>query len=279
MFGEIFALLSSVFWGLNGIFVRKALQDVNPLSGTLFILTVNTLWLVFLVIADGTLSKNLTISFENVLFLALAGLIQQFMGRTMTYFSVHYIGSSRAYTGTSTRIFFSAILGMIILGEKPTFLVAFGSALMIFGLYVFTTEDIRREGLALSLAAGFMYGLAAIFVKVGIIEESVSLSNLISLLSGVSALFVFSAYKGRVKPEKISPYLFLSGTALFIGTYFYFLSLSTTPVVIAVPLSNLYPIFTTFFSILFIQSLEKIALRTVFGVVLTVLGATLVYFG
>ncbi|WP_290901250.1 EamA family transporter [Ferroglobus sp.] len=279
MFGEIFALLSSVFWGLNGIFVRKALQDVNPLSGTLFILTVNTLWLVFLVIADGTLSKNLTIGFENVLFLALAGLIQQFMGRTMTYFSVHYIGSSRAYTGTSTRIFFSAILGMIILGEKPTFLVAFGSALMIFGLYVFTTEDIRREGLALSLAAGFMYGLAAIFVKVGIIEESVSLSNLISLLSGVSALFVFSAYKGRVKPEKISPYLFLSGTALFIGTYFYFLSLSTTPVVIAVPLSNLYPIFTTFFSILFIQSLEKIALRTVFGVVLTVLGATLVYFG
>ncbi len=279
MFGEIFALLSSVFWGLNGIFVRKALQDVNPLSGTLFILTVNTLWLVFLVIADGTLSKNLTIGFENVLFLALAGLIQQFMGRTMTYFSVHYIGSSRAYTGTSTRIFFSAILGMIILGEKPTFLVAFGSALMIFGLYVFTTEDIRREGLALSLAAGFMYGLAAIFVKVGIIEESVSLSNLISLLSGVSALFVFSAYKGRVKPEKISPYLFLSGTALFVGTYFYFLSLSTTPVVIAVPLSNLYPIFTTFFSILFIQSLEKIALRTVFGVVLTVLGATLVYFG
>ena len=279
MFGEIFALLSSVFWGLNGIFVRKALQDVNPLSGTLFILTVNTLWLVFLVIADGTLSKNLTIGFENVLFLALAGLIQQFMGRTMTYFSVHYIGSSRAYTGTSTRIFFSAILGMLVLGEKPTFLVAFGSALMIFGLYVFTTEDIRREGLALSLAAGFMYGLAAIFVKVGIIEESVSLSNLISLLSGVSALFVFSAYKGRVKPEKISPYLFLSGTALFIGTYFYFLSLSTTPVVIAVPLSNLYPIFTTFFSILFIQSLEKIALRTVFGVVLTVLGATLVYFG
>ncbi len=279
MFGEIFALLSSVFWGLNGIFVRKALQDVNPLSGTLFILTVNTLWLVFLVIADGTLSKNLTIGFENVIFLALAGLIQQFMGRTMTYFSVHYIGSSRAYTGTSTRIFFSAILGMIVLGEKPTFLVAFGSALMIFGLYVFTTEDIRREGLALSLAAGFMYGLAAIFVKVGIIEESVSLSNLISLLSGVFALFVFSAYKGRVKPEKISPYLFLSGTALFIGTYFYFLSLSTTPVIIAVPLSNLYPIFTTFFSFLFIQSLEKIALRTVFGVVLTVLGATLVYFG
>ena len=279
MFGEIFALLSSVFWGLNGIFVRKALQDVNPLSGTLFILTVNTLWLVFLVIADGTLSKNLTIGFENVIFLALAGLIQQFMGRTMTYFSVHYIGSSRAYTGTSTRIFFSAILGMIVLGEKPTFLVAFGSALMIFGLYVFTTEDIRREGLALSLAAGFMYGLAAIFVKVGIIEESVSLSNLISLLSGVFALFVFSAYKGRVKPEKISPYLFLSGTALFIGTYFYFLSLSTTPVVIAVPLSNLYPIFTTFFSFLFIQSLEKIALRTVFGVVLTVLGASLVYFG
>jgi len=279
VFGEIFALLSSVFWGLNGIFVRKALQDVNPLSGTLFILTVNTLWLVFLVIADGTLSKNLTIGFENVIFLALAGLIQQFMGRTMTYFSVHYIGSSRAYTGTSTRIFFSAILGMIVLGEKPTFLVAFGSALMIFGLYVFTTEDIRREGLALSLAAGFMYGLAAIFVKVGIIEESVSLSNLISLLSGVFALFVFSAYKGRVKPEKISPYLFLSGTALFIGTYFYFLSLSTTPVIIAVPLSNLYPIFTTFFSFLFIQSLEKIALRTVFGVVLTVLGATLVYFG
>ncbi|ADC65340.1 protein of unknown function DUF6 transmembrane [Ferroglobus placidus DSM 10642] len=279
MLGEIFALLSSIFWGLNGVFVRKALQDVNPLSGTLFILSINTLWLVFLVIADGSLSKNLTIGFENVIFLALAGLIQQFMGRTMTYFSVHYIGSSRAYTGTSTRIFFSAILGIIVLGEKPTFLVAFGSALMIFGLYIFTTEDIRREGLALSLAAGFMYGLAAIFVKKGIIEESVSLSNLISLLSGVSALFLFSAYKRKVKPEKISPYLFLSGTALFVGTYFYFLSLSTTPVIIAVPLSNLYPIFTTLFSLLFIQSLEKIALKTIFGVVLTVFGATLVYLG
>ncbi len=279
MVGEIFALLSSVFWGLNGIFVRKALQEVNPLSGTLFILSVNTLWLILLVLLDGTLSKDLHVGFESVAFLALAGLIQQFMGRTMTYFSVHFIGSSRAYTGTSTRIFFSAVLGMIILGEKPTTLVAVGSALMIFGLYIFTTEDVRREGLALSLAAGFMYGLAAILVKKGMIAESVSLSNLISLTSGVTALFLLAASKKKVRPEKISPYLFLSGTALFIGTYFYFLALSEIPVVIAVPLSNLYPIFTTFFSLLFIQSLERIAVRTVFGVVLTVFGATLVYVG
>ena len=154
MIGEVFALLSSVFWGLNGVFVRKALQEVNPISGTFFILLINTLWLVFLVLIDGTISKNIHISFENVMLLVLAGFIQQFMGRTMTYFSVHFIGSSRAYTGTSTRIFFSAVLGMLILGEKPTTLVLIGSALIIFGLYIFTTEDIRRKGLALSLAAG-----------------------------------------------------------------------------------------------------------------------------
>jgi len=277
--GELFALLSSICWGMNGVFVRKALQDVNPLSGTLFILTVNTTWLAILVTLDGSVYRGVEITIWNILFLALAGLIQQFAGRTMTYFSVHFIGSSRAYTGTSTRILFSALLGIILLGERPSLLVVIGSGMMIFGLYIFTTEGIDRKGLTLSLLAGFMYGLAAILVKKGIIYESISLSNLISLVSGTLALFTFSAYKGKVAPEKISPYLFLSGTALFLGTYFYFLSLSLTDVVIAVPLSNLYPIFTTFFSYLFIQSLEKISLRTVLGVVITVSGATLVLLG
>lgn len=276
--GAMLALLASFFWGLNGIFVRKALLGVNPIAGTLAILTVNTLWLLLLVVLDGTLANPPDLTITSILFLAIAGLIQQFMGRTLTYSSVAIIGSSRAYSGTSTRIFFSALLGVLLLGESITALLILGSALMMVGLYTLSSEEIDGKGLALSVLAGFSYGLAAIFIKAGMLE-SVSLSNLISLISGIAALSIFVRAKGIKVERKFSPYLLASGTVLFTGTFLYFLSLSMTPVVVAVPLSNLYPVFATLLSYFFIQSLEGITGKTVAGVLLTVSGAILIILG
>ncbi|AGK61194.1 putative membrane protein [Archaeoglobus sulfaticallidus PM70-1] len=271
MDGYIFALVASMLWGLNAVFVRKALEKTDAFSGTFFIVLVSAVCLLMMSIFDKSLF-NANLTQKNLIFLAAGGILQYFFGRSLTYFSAKIVGSSRAFTGSSTRIMFSAILGILILGEKVSFMKAFGIIAMIAGMYILSME--RLSGLHISIAGGFFYGLASIVIKAGM-AESVVLSNLISILSALPFLALLASR--NINTSKFNRFLLFSGFTLFLATLSYYKALSLAPVVVVVPLSNLYPVFAVIFSYLFIQSLERIGLRTFAGACIAVFGGIIVY--
>ena len=89
---------------------------------------------------------------------------------------------------------------------------------------------------------------------------------------------MFAKTQNRLKFVK-NKYLILSGTSLALGNISYYLALSMAPLVIVVPLSNLYPLITTLLSYLLIQKLEYVSIKTFVGSLLAVIGSILIAIG
>lgn len=274
MIGIVFAVISSIFWGFNGILLRKGLKEVDTISGTFTVVSTTTFITAIVALKD---LKTTPIVYDKVLMLVLAGVISYFIGRLFTYSSVSTIGSSRAFSGTSTRILFSTIFGVFLLHEMLSLPILFGTVMMIFGLYVFSTEGFDVKGIYTSVAGGFAYGLASLLIKVGMLN-SVFVSVFIASISGLTFLGMFAKTQNRLKFVK-NKYLILSGTSLALGNISYYLALSMAPLVIVVPLSNLYPLITTLLSYLLIQKLEYVSIKTFVGSLLAVIGSILIAIG
>jgi drug/metabolite transporter (DMT)-like permease len=271
MSGILLAVLASLFWGFNGIFLRKGLEGKDVVSGTITVVSVTVM---VLFIFSLPYIHSLHIDHIRLAMLGIAGVISYFVGRLFTYSSVASIGSSRAFSGTSTRILFSSILGFTVLSEYMSFELISGILLMSLGLYIFSTEDVSRTGIYSSVAGGFAYGLAALFVKVAMLESPVVTSFVVSL-SGLIFLLIFANLRGKLSLIK-NRYLAASGISLAAGNISYYYALSTTPLSIVVPLSNLYPLVTTALSFLLIQKLELVTSKTFIGSFMAVAGSIMI---
>ncbi len=270
--GLIFALLASLFWGMNGVLLRVGLRNEDVVSATTTImLVVSLITLLFSAREVGSVELEL----RKLHYLFMAGFFSYFIARVITYRSVNEVGSSRAFSATSTRILFSAIFGYLLLRESLGTFTVVGTALMVTGLYIFTTERVDRRELYISTSSGVFYGLASLLIKLGIMK-SVFVSAFIASISGFAALSTYAYMTGRMKLVR-NRFVFLSALSLALGNISYFYSLSTSPLVIAVPLSNLYPLVTTALSYAFIRDLELVGIRTFAGSLLTVIGSVLIF--
>jgi len=272
--GLIFALTASVFWGVNGILLRIGFEEEDVFSSTMTVVFLSSL--ITFMAAARDIGRAEVIP-GNVLLLVTAGFISYFLGRLITYRSIPIVGSSRAYSASSTRILFSAILGVVVLGEEMNSLILSGTVLMILGLYIFTTEEINVREFYVSISSGLFFGLASMLVKKGMLE-SVFLSLAISTFSGFVFLGIFCALTGRFVLVR-NRYILLSAATLTAGNILFYHALKVSPLIIAIPLSNLYPIITTFIGFIAIRELEGINLKTVGASVITVLGSVLISAG
>ena len=272
--GILFSLIASLLWGVNGIFLRKGLEKANVVSATFTVVSIVTLITFMFSIWD---ISETQVSYNRVAMLALAGVFSYFIARVTTYMSVTSIGSSRAFSGTSTRIMFSAIFGVFFLHEVLSIPILTGTVLMILGLYIFSTEEIDRRGIYTATVSGFFYGLASLLIKAGMLD-SIFLSTFIASISGLLVLGTYASTKNCLRFVN-NKYLLVSATSLAIGNISYYFALSQAPLTVVVPISNLYPLVTTTLSYLFIQKLESIGVKTFLGSFLAVLGSVLIATG
>ncbi len=274
MLGILFSLIASLLWGINGILLRRGLEGTDVISATFTVISIVTL-ITSIFSIWGIRETHLEL--YKVVMLALAGIFSYFIARVATYMSVTSIGSSRAFSGTSTRIMFSAIFGVFFLHEILNIPILTGTILMIFGLYIFSTEEIDRRGIYTATTSGFFYGLASLLIKAGMLNN-IFLSTFIASISGLLALIVYASTKNRLKFVN-NKYLLASATSLALGNISYYFALSLAPLTVVVPISNLYPLVTTTLSYLFIQKLESVGVKTFLGSLLAVLGSILIAVG
>lgn len=271
MNGVIFAFLASTFWGMNGVLLRLGLEKEDVFSSTMTVMLIGSVATFLIAIGD---IKNIGVHPHKIALLVTAGFVSYFLGRIITYRSIPIVGSSRAYSASSTRIMFSALLGFFILKEEISFLIFSGIVMMVVGLYIFTTERINLKEFYISISSGFFFGVASLLIKWGMLEN-VFLSLSIATFSGFVFLAVFCLLTGRIT-FVTNRYILLSAVMLTSGNVLFYYALKTAPLIISVPLSNLYPVITTFIGFLTVRELERINSKTIAASIVTVFGSILI---
>ena len=135
--------------------------------------------------------------------------------------------------------------------------------------------------------SGYVFGLAAAlcFAIVGILVRS-GLSGVATPLVGVTlalssgtltqGLFASRDFSSTMWNGKGIIFLLLSGLASGVAATSYYFALDVTPVVIVAPLTGAAPLVTLFCAHLFLQRLERITWRIVFGTLLVVFGVIVI---
>lgn len=215
--GEAFALLAAVFFAGSGVAVAKGVirGGQHGDHGALLSILITAVMAAAVWLAtpgSGAIAGAGSGLYAALWWFAISGVLTIFLGRTLLYQSIAYVGAIRASMLLRLHPFFSVLLAAILLGEAISGTAGAGMALILlsFGLLLRRTfgpeagakGGARPEGwpsplhYAVGPASAFSYGLGNIARKhaLSILPDS-SFGTLISALAGLvsfaaAALFI-----------------------------------------------------------------------------------------
>ena len=137
--GVLFALSAAASWAASSVVARLGLRHMGSISGTFFSLVASTAFLLVIAIVlegDGILAVPLAV----LPWFALVGGLNFVLGRLFNYTSLRYIGVARATTVFSLSHFFATLLAVVFFGEQVTPPLLLGTATIILGVALLTSE-------------------------------------------------------------------------------------------------------------------------------------------
>ena len=274
--------MAAILWALSSILEKKGLKDLDSLSGVLITLSVN--FVIFWTVSVLFFSP---IHFESsaVLLFILSGLLGAAFGRHFKFLGFDRVGVSFSRTIVASQPFFATTLAIAILGETLTFPVGIGTFLIFFGVAVLSqsgekTRRWKRRWLLFPLFSAACYGAAAVVDKIGLnIFPSPVLGATVSISASFSVYASFFILSGKIRANSVNKrnfFLFCgAGVCTSAAIFCVYYALSLGAVIHVVPLKNTSPLFTLFFSHLFLRDVEKVTRKTVIAAILIVTGATI----
>ncbi|MGI9378120.1 MAG: EamA family transporter [Methyloligellaceae bacterium] len=194
----LLALLSSFLFAMANQIISVGQEKLDNRSGTLINITATTLmfWLLtpFYFRVDYFWSGA-------VLLFALAGLVQPALSVTLATEGIKKLGPTLSAGLAATTPLFAILLAILFLGEALTGPLAIGTAAVIIGIVISTTDRKRNImhswplwALLLPLGAAFFRGSSITLVKAGLAEVP-SPFFAVFITYTVSIVIVFSKFK------------------------------------------------------------------------------------
>jgi len=281
--GGVFAAFgAAILWGFNAFFIRKGLKTSNPFAGALLSLTVASFVYFILTLLSDSLYQ--VIPLTNLIFLASAGFVGYSMAYLFYFSSIELIGASRAATITSSRPLLAALLALLIFSEEITFSLGVGTLLVVIGVILVSGDSgVRkrsRKGEILAIFTALCWSIYPILVKEGLREvTSIFKPTFITILVAISLYLILISFvkKSHLILQVDKPslrYFALSGFANGFANLLFFMALTSSPVTLVMPLSNIYPFITILLGMLILD--EKVTPKIILGAVLIFLGVALV---
>jgi len=132
------SLLCAIAWGVQSIFLKKAMRDI-PLSAAILItLIINFFVLVFLMVmgVGNGFSVFINISGPIYFYFMVAGFLNYLLGRGFYYSSFRFTSVTQSTSISSTYPIISVAFAIIVLGEKLAFHQFIGIGLTLSGAYL-----------------------------------------------------------------------------------------------------------------------------------------------
>ncbi len=302
--GAVLSLVSAFSFSVNAILVRRGIASAGATASQGAFITV-LLGVPFGLIAvaiTGQIFNFDEISLNGYLLLALAGIVHFAFGRYCNYRAIGAVGAARAGPIQAVTVPYSVGMAIVLLDEKVTFLMLLGITLILFAPVVMIERkslsfgskegpeggqfELRQvEGYSFAVLAAIAYGTSPLLIR-SVVEDSTRTAAIGTFAAyfGASALLVATlAIPSRRELMGTINIRYMrlfggAGLAVFLAQLLRFFALSVADVVVVNPLQRLVNVFTLLLSYAVNRSIEKINLRVVISVFISLAGSGLLVF-
>ena len=288
--GEIAALSGALLWAISSVFYSHLGLKISPLQLNLYKGIIAIALITITLIIQGTAFIN--ISSSTIALLSLSGVIGIGLGDTAFFSALNSLGARRTLLLETSSPAIGALLALIFIEEQLTYSAWSGILLTILGIAWVISErnpvnkiSLSRQGIIWGILAAIAQATGAVISRFALIQSEINPleSSLIRLVGGtvivLALLFLPRAQQTKARWQLSWRSLGIIAIAAFGSTYLGIwlqqTSLKFAPTGIAQTFLATSPLFIL--PIVAWQG-EKISLRAIVGVVISLTGIALMFF-
>ena len=270
-------------WAGDSVLVRFGLRRSNIFAAMLVSYAVSVTCVWGYVIATTSLDF---LKSPAMVYYVISGCIQPLLARALYYEGITRIGVARAGPLRGVEPFFAALAAIIVFGEQPGLSVYLGTTLIVGSLWLISS---RQEGDAKWRLIDALFPIGAALIStisqtlrkkaLAIIPDpfvAVAVVTMVSLILLLAFIFI-TGRRAQIRMERKSlGFFFAAALVAVVAQVLNFTALGQGELSVIIPLLNTTPLFTVFFSFLFLRGIETINPRIIFGAALMVGGVVLI---
>jgi drug/metabolite transporter (DMT)-like permease len=283
LFAEIVAIGSAIGWATDSVLVRFGLRKSNIFAAMLvsYAVSITCMWTYLI----ATTSLQFLTSPAMIYYL-ISGCMQPLFARALFYEGITRIGVARAGPLRGIEPLFATAIAVIFFHEQPGWLVFLGTILIVASLWLISGKQEGEKKWRL-IDAVFPIGAALISAisqslrkqALRVIPDpfvAVAMVTTVSLILLLGFLFATKRTE-QLKMDRGGFRFFLCAALIAtLAQVANFIALARGELSVIIPLLNTTPLFTVFFSALFLRAVETINARIVLGAGLMVAGVVLI---
>ncbi len=270
-------------WAVDSVLVRFGLRQSNIFAAMLmsYVVSITCVWSYLI----ATTSLDFLAS-PAMIYYIISGCMQPIFARALFYEGITRIGVARAGPLRGIEPLFAATIALIVFNEQPGLQVYAGTLLIVVSLWLISgkQEENKRWRYLDALwpiGAALISAVSQTLRKqaLQIIPDPFIAVAMVTTVSLILLLgFVFTTGRGQQLRMDPTSFKFFLGAALVATTaqIANFIALGRGQMSVIIPLLNITPLFTVFFSALFLRKVETVTLRIVCGAALMVGGVVLI---
>jgi transporter family protein len=132
--GIIFALLAMVLWGVAPLFGKLGLGNLEPIVALTIRSGVITLILAVFILLSGKYQAVMNVPAQDIGYIALEGICAALLGQLAYYYALKYGELGKVSPVAAAFPIVALIVGIIVLGERITWLKAAGAIFIVIGI-------------------------------------------------------------------------------------------------------------------------------------------------
>ena len=279
MLPEIVAIFSAMGWAADSVLVRLGTRTSNIFAAMFvsFAVSATCIW-TYLV---ATTSLDFIRSPAMPYFL-ISGCLQPLFARALFYAGLTRIGVSRAGPLRGAEPLFAAAVAVIFLHERPTLPVYAGTVLIVASVWIISwgpsgQSNWRFLDIAFPLGAALFSAISQNLRKQGlnILPDpfiATATVTTVSLLILIIFILVTNRTHLLVMDRHSSVFFVVAAFIAVSSQVLNFVALAQVDVSVIIPLLNTTPLFTVFFTSMFLRKVERVTPRIIIGALLMVTG-------
>ncbi len=283
LFAEVFAILSAMGWASDSILVRFGLRKSNIFAAMFvsYAVSVTCMWSYLIATTSLDFLKS-----PAMIYYVISGCIQPLFARALFYQGITRIGVARAGPLRGIEPLFASAIAVVFLHERPGWLVFLGTTLIVASLWLISGKqqgDTRWRVIdaLFPISAALISAISQTLRKqaLAIIPDPIVAVAMVTSVSLVLLIgFVLVTRRTHQLRLERGGFLFFFCAAIIaaLAQVANFIAIGRGQLSVIIPLLNTSPLFTVFFSAVFLRKIETVNSRIVLGAVLMVGGVVLI---
>jgi len=266
-------------WAIDSVLVRFGLRQSNIFAAMLMSYAVSITCVWSYLIATTSLEF---LSSPVMLYYVISGCMQPIFARALFYQGITRIGVARAGPLRGIEPLFAAAIALLVFNEQPGLQVYIGTLLIVTSLWLISGKQEQNNpwryiDALLPISAALISAISQTLRKQAlqiIPDPFIAVAMVTSVSLFLLLGFVYASGRAQQLRMNRSSFKFFLGAALVATTaqILNFIALGRGQMSVIIPLLNTTPLFTVFFSALFLRKIETVNLRIILGAALMVAG-------